>query len=220
MKQQTLSNLVKAAAAAASLAIIPAISAAGADDKASRDLPTFSKIHVKGAIELDVSVGGSQSVEIASKNIEQDRIITKVRNDTLYIDVDGDGRDFWKDVEIDVTISMEDFTGIEIKGAVDGVVEGVKSDEIEIEIGGAADLTLSGSCGKLELDVKGAGDINARKLECEEVVADVKGAGDASVYANKKVKAEIKGVGNIDIYGDPDVVDQSVKGLGEINTHK
>lgn len=189
----------------------------GEDVKEDRELGAFTKIRVKGAIELHLVAGKEQKVTIETAEKRMEHVETYVRGDTLVIDMDDDGRrNFWRNVDVNVMINMQSLEGIEVMGAVDADVEGVDSERLEIEIKGAADLDIEGSCGELELDVKGAGDISAADLRCESVEVEVKGAGNASVYASDRVEADVAGVASVSVYGKPKNVRKHVGGLGSI----
>lgn len=190
----------------------------GPDVKQDRDVETFTKIRVKGAIELQLVAGKSQKVTVETAEDRIDDVETYVRGDTLVIDMENHNRDnYWNHVDVEVYISMEKLEGIEVMGAVEAEVEGVDSDRLEIEIKGAADLEIEGKCGELELDVKGAGDISARDLKCETVEVDVAGAGSASVFASEEVDADVAGVASIKVFGKPKRVSKSSGFLSSID---
>ncbi|UTW55726.1 head GIN domain-containing protein [Kordiimonas sp. SCSIO 12610] len=183
----------------------------------TRDLAAFNQIQVKGGIELDLTAGGEQSVTVSTDSNRINLVETYVENDTLVIDLSERKRKrFWNNVDVDVKISVANFDGIEILGAVDGDLTNINSDRFEIDIRGAADLKLEGNCKTLVLDMRGAGDIDADKLECESVDVDLKGAGAASVYASQSVDALLAGVGSINVYGDPKDVNKRTGGIGTI----
>jgi hypothetical protein len=186
----------------------------------TRDLDTFTRILVKGGIELDLKAGDEQSVTIATDGNRIELVETYVKDGTLVIDLSERKRKrFWNNVEIDVDISVENFDGIEILGAVDGDLSGINSDRFEIDIKGAADLKLSGACISLVVDLKGAGDVDADNLKCDNVDVDLKGAGAASVFASQSVDALVAGVGTIDVYGNPKDVNKRTGGIGTIKIH-
>jgi len=190
----------------------------GDEVKQDRELETFTRIKVKGGIELHLVAGKDQKVSIETVEDRIADVETYVRNDTLVIDMPKHGkRNYWNNVEVTVDISMKSLEGIEVLGAVDADVRGIDSEYLEIEIKGAADLDIEGSCGELELDVKGAGDISASDLKCKSVDVDVKGAGSASVYASEKVEADVAGVASIKVFGKPKTVRKHVGGLGSIS---
>ncbi|PCI64080.1 MAG: hypothetical protein COB37_02670 [Kordiimonadales bacterium] len=187
------------------------------DAKEDRELESFTKIRVKGAIELHLTAGGDQRVTIETDEDRLEGVETYVRGDTLIIDMSDKRRNYWRNVDVDVTISLPTLAGLEVMGAVDAKLMNIDSDYLEIEIKGAAEIEIEGRCGELELDVKGAGDIDAKELKCEKVEIDLKGAGDASVYATVSVDADVSGVGNIRIFGKPKEVRKSVGGFGKIS---
>ncbi|GHF10765.1 hypothetical protein GCM10017044_00560 [Kordiimonas sediminis] len=185
-----------------------------------RDLDTFDGILVKGAIEVIVTAGEDQSVEVRTRADRQENVKTYLDGSTLVIDMDNPSRkwsDFWNETDVDVTISMETLKKLDISGAVDGRIKNLKTDTFELDLRGAADLDIEGTCDSAIYDVKGAGDIDARDFECAEVDVHVKGAGSASVYARDAVDATVSGVGSISVYGNPDKVNKSVGGIGSIS---
>ncbi len=213
--------------AVAGLAATAIVSGAGAafnfetsGDTISQDraLERFTKIRIKGALELKLVAGKDQKVTVTTEESHMKNVETYVRGDTLVIDMsDRERRSFWDDVDVNMTIHMQSFEGIEVMGAVDADIQGVESDQLDIDIKGAADIDIEGHCGTLDLEVNGAGDVSARNLECEIAEVDIRGAGNASVYASKSVDADVAGVANISIYGQPKTVRKNVGGLGSIN---
>ena len=101
-----------------------------------------------------------------------------------------------------------------IEGAADVDITGIDSDSFLLEIDGAGDVTLEGTCGEVEIEINGAGDIDAEEFECKSVDITINGAGDADVYASESVRAVLNGVGDITVYGNPSRVRPSIHGLG------
>lgn len=185
----------------------------------ARDLEEFTKITILGAAELDVTAGKSQEVTVRTEDDFLKEVLTYVKNGTLYIDMREKDRRrrFWDNVDVEVNINVENLEGIEVLGAIDGEFNDIDAENFDIEIKGAADLDIEGKCGTLNLDVKGAGDINAKNFECSSVEVQVKGAGSASVYAKEDIDADVSGVGSISIYGEPAKVRKHVGGIGSIS---
>lgn len=183
----------------------------------SRDVPVFTRIEIKGAIDLELTAGKSQSISIEAHEDHMHHITTEVSDGVLIIDMEEGGRGFWNDSNVDVTITMETLNGIDVRGAVDGNFMNINSDEFEIDIRGAADVDIKGTCGTLTLDVKGASDIDADKFKCKNVEVDVKGAGSASVFASESVDADVAGVASISVYGNPKNVRKHSGGFASIS---
>lgn len=185
----------------------------------TRELEKFTKITVLGAAEIDLTAGKSQSVSVETDSDYQDRVETYVKKGTLYIDMRENDRKskFWQNNDVEIDITVENLDAIEIRGAIEGEFKNIQAESFEITIKGAADMEIEGTCGSLELDVRGAGDVNAKNFECAAVEVDMKGAGSASVYAKDEIDADVKGVGSISIYGKPAKVRKNVSGIGSIS---
>lgn len=185
----------------------------------TRDVETFTRIQVKGGIELDLTAGKDQMVEVDAHEEYIATIKTYVRGDTLVIDMDTDDRDDsinFHGHDVRVKIGMKMLEELEVLGAVDADLHAIDSKELKIDIKGAADLDIEGTCGSLELELKGAGDVDAEDLKCENVEVAVKGVGEAVVFASKSVDADVSGIGSITVYGEPSRVRQSDGFLGSI----
>lgn len=183
-----------------------------------RDIAGFSRIQVRGAIELELTAGKDHSISIRTREDRMEDVITELDGETLVIDMEDNRRNsWWDDADVDVTITMPTLAELEVLGAVDGEIFDIESDELEIDVRGAADVEIEGTCGTLTLDVRGAGDIDADDLKCANVEVDVKGAGSASVYASDSIDARVSGVASISVYGDPKDVRKHAGGLSSIS---
>ena len=184
----------------------------------NRDVSGFTKIQVRGAIDLELTAGKEFSVHIESRANRLADVTTEIDGDTLVIDMDDKGRrNFWNNTNVEVTITMPELKELEVLGAVDGELHDIKSDDLSIDIRGAAEVDIEGTCGTLTLDVRGAGDIDADDLKCENVEVDVKGAGSATVFASQSIDANVAGVASISVYGDPKNVRKHSGGLSSIS---
>ncbi|WP_262692968.1 head GIN domain-containing protein [Kordiimonas aestuarii] len=185
----------------------------------TREVSTFTRIQVKGGIELDLTAGKDQKVTIEAYEGDMRDIKTYVRGDTLVIDLDDDDDDnnmSFHSEDVNVTISMKMLEELEVLGAVDADLRGIDSKELTIDIKGAADLEAEGTCGSLRLEIKGAGDVDTEELRCEDVEVSVRGVGEAKVFASESVDANVSGIGSITVYGEPKRVRQSDGFLGSI----
>ena len=202
-----------AAALAALLGTTMFVSSSLADDEAtdSRDVDEFTRIVIEGAMDLVIEVGGNQSVEVTTDEDYLSRVETHVDEDTLYISQKGRR---WHNADVDIEITVRSLDAITLEGAADIDVTGIDSDMFELEIDGAGDVTLEGSCDTVSIEINGAGDIDAEDLKCKSVYVIINGAGDVDAYASESVEAELNGVGDITICGDPSSVRPRIHGLG------
>lgn len=183
----------------------------------TRDLPSFERLQVRGAIELELTMGGEQTVRVRAREKDLAVIDTEVEDGTLIIgNLEEKGGNDWDVNGAEMTISVPRLTGLEILGAMDGDLRGLDVDAFELVLKGAGNVELSGSCGALEVDIRGAGNVEADDFRCKSVEVHVRGAGNADVYASESVEAKLSGIGAITVHGNPRNVDKSVGGLGEI----
>lgn len=188
--------------------------AAAQDASETRDVSEFSRVVVEGAMDININVGGRQEVEVSADRGYLSRVETRVEGDTLYISQEGRR---WRNIDVEITISVNNLSAFIIEGAADADISGIDSDSFLLEIDGAGDVTLEGTCSDAEYEINGAGDIDAEDFKCKTVDITINGAGDADVYASESIRAELNGVGDITVCGDPDRVRPSINGLGSFD---
>lgn len=192
---------------------------AGGDVTETRDVQAFHSIRVAGGIELRVKVGKDQKLDITADEDFMPHVETEVRDGVLIIDTEEDEDRSWyeSDQSVNVRITMPELQLLDIRGAVDGEIDGIDAEKLVVDIRGAAGIEIDGKCGELELEIAGAAAVDAEDLECKSVDVSLRGTGFASVYASEKVDADLRGVGAINIEGNPKKVKKSVRGIGVIN---
>jgi hypothetical protein len=183
-----------------------------ADDASKTvELMDFESIDAAGVFELEVTVGPEYRVELSGKPDDLERVQATVEGGELKLDLEkreaGEQRHRHSGVTAKISTPM--LKAIEFSGVVDGEISGVNAESFKVEISGVGDVELSGTCGALNADVSGVGDLDAQELQCKSVDVTVSGVGDASVYASDSVEATVSGMGDISIYGSPKSVEKS-----------
>ncbi len=196
-----------------------AIAQAG-DVTESRDHSSFERIIIDDAgVGIDVIVGGDFSVTVRGSEKWVDRITTTVDHDALVISrKEKKTVNFGSDNRIIIT--MPSFTGLEVEGAVDADISGVDGEKLDFEIDGAGNIEIKGKCGRLKVDINGAGNFEGRDLKCEDVRIKINGAGNVKAYGSKSADLEINGFGNIDLYGKPKEINKDKSWFSNITIHK
>ncbi len=92
---------------------------------------------------------------------------------------------------------------LDIKGGADVYIYNIDTVNTDISIAGAASMDLSGKTGLFELELAGAGTIDAKSLVAEKAEVEISGAGTAEVSVIEELFADIDGVGTLTYYGDP-----------------
>ena len=183
----------------------------------THDIKDFTKIRITGVYELDVQVGEDFSVFTSGKHKDVEGMEVYLKGSTLVLAQDEDakksinfnGRKNRNNSGIRAVITMPALDGLDITGIGSGDVKGINSKRFEIESAGISDMELSGTCGKLDVDMAGIGEIRAEDLKCEDVDVDLAGMGEISVYASESVSADAAGMGSIEVYGNPKDVEKS-----------
>ncbi len=185
---------------------------------AVRDLPTFTAVSLRGSMDLVVTSGEDQRVEIIAKPEMLEYIHTRVTRGELRIWTDRKSRLFSRRGRIEVHVSMADLRGIEINGSGDARASGIDTDKFALEINGSGDATLQGRCETVSYEINGSGDIDAAALKCVDGSVEINGSGDADIALTGKLSAEINGSGDILALGAPRIERFSSHGSGSIRT--
>ncbi|WP_425407932.1 head GIN domain-containing protein [Hyphococcus sp.] len=183
------------------------------------DVTGFDRIDIAGVYEIDVTVGGDYSVQISGAPSEMEKLDASVSNGELVLDQDRSKKTkrSWRNTGLTAVIILPSLSAIDIAGVADATVRGVEGDEFRVDLSGVGDIDVSGTCGRLDADVSGVGELNARALECRDVDVEVSGIGEAKVYASQSVDAAVNGIGSISVYGSPENVDKSSTFLSSIS---
>lgn len=183
----------------------------------THSLKDFNKIRITGVYELDVQVGEEFSVFTSGKHKDVENMRVYLKGSTLVLaqNEDGDkninwnGRKKKNNSGIKAIITLPTLKSLDITGIGAGEIKGIESDRLDVEVAGISDMELSGTCGTLDVEMAGLGELRADNLECENVDVDLAGMGEISVYASKSVEADAAGMGSIEVYGNPEDVEKS-----------
>lgn len=209
---------------AAALMVATALTAFAKDDEnqgglgAVRDLPVFTAVSLRGSMDLVVTSGEDQHVEIIAKPEMLEYIHTRVTRGELRIWTDRKSRLFNHRGKIVVHISVADLRGIDINGSGNARASGIDTDKFALEINGSGDAILQGRCDTVSYEINGSGDIDAAALKCVDGSVEINGSGDADIALTGKLSAEINGSGDILAVGAPRIERFSSHGSGSIRT--
>jgi len=200
----------------------------------TRDLPDFSGIKVASGIDVFLTQGENQHVEVEADENLQDWIRTEVEGSVLHIYTDKYIR-LAKTKKVHITCktvekievsSAGDVTGlspfktdkldISMSSAGDLKLE-VEATEINISISSAGNVSLKGKTGTLSADLSSAGDLNAFDLEARVGDISVSSAGSARVYVTEEASFRSNSAGDIDYKGEPRIKEIQTSSAGSVN---
>jgi hypothetical protein len=205
---------------------------------------SFSRIDLRGPIDVLVREGGATSVSVTGDSETQARVQTRVEGDTLVVDLDDDrGEGMCFGICIDtgddakVTVTLPAFRGATIEGSGDLAVEASGAHpEVDFDVRGSGDVTykgdaevvrcaidgsgdvlLRGTGRRLEAVVHGSGDVKARDFPVEGGVYEIDGSGDiATIVHGGEVSVHINGSGDLLYGGEARITSLDVSGSGSV----
>lgn len=171
------------------------------DTMATRDttVGAFSSLNCSVACDV-VYTSGDCAVKISGPDNIIPLITIENNDGTLKVSKDNKYK-FNRAEKITLTVSCPQLEAVKVNGAVDfDAPTGITATNFSVEVNGAADMEIKGlKAGTATLNVNGAADIDIEGLDCSLLQMEVNGAGDVvlSGRADKSV-ANINGAGNID----------------------
>lgn len=134
--------------------------------------PSLNQVIVNGSADLDIEhFKSADDLELTVYGAG-DFQLRDISCDAFLVDVNGAG-------DLDVTELCCSRSAVTVNGAGDVDLEFIAAPEVNVSVNGAGDVRLSGVAGKVRYSISGAGNIDARKLSCEDF--DGKKAGVGSI---------------------------------------
>lgn len=196
-------------------------------------LDKFSEIYIEGGYRIHLIQGDENKVVVKANDSDVfDYLQVKQWNDELRIDIEPDH------IELDriaLYITFKEMDKLHIEGGVklftDGYLDlkdfdmyvgggakiemNMKADEVKIVGEGGVLFELDGIAKSLEVNLSGAGHVDADDFKVKDATVKIEGVGTGSVHATETLYARIEGVGKVSYKGNPDVT-KDVDGLGSV----
>lgn len=200
-------------------------------------LEAFSAIEALGSMDIAISQGAEQKVEVTGHANIIDQIETSVNNGIWKIKLK-DGS--YKNADLSFNIVIPELNGASMEGSGDIDINDFSSKEsVSLRIIGSGDIQLDENtgCKNLNIDIEGSGNIKAIGafsdivnvnieivgsgssdgfvLEADQVEVNIVGSADCSVMAHTSLKVTIDGSGTVRYKGEP-VIESDISGSGRI----
>jgi hypothetical protein len=180
-----------------------------------RDVEDFHGIDVGGVFKVEVIAGRTTGVEVQADDNLLPLISTHVDDDgILHIDSE---RRLKSQNDIHVRVTMPDVDSLDVSGAANVTVTGLKNDGINLDASGASRIKMSGETAKLTVDVSGASKILADDLSVVNANVDASGASAVEVNVTGKLAADLSGASNVTYSGSPTSVEKKTSGASHVN---
>jgi hypothetical protein len=178
-----------------------------------REVASFSRISNEGIIELDVSQGDSEFLEITADDNIIDRVRTRVVNGELLLYLDGDS---FRDIRIRAVVTTARLSGIRNSGTGDVTARNLAgASNFTLYNSGTANVTLEGNATSLTLENEGSGDVSAFNFLVEKADISLLGSGNCEVHCTDSMKVFIEGSGDLYYWGNPSI-EAVIEGSGKV----
>ena len=192
------------------------------EDKRTLSFENFDSISISNSADVFLSYGEEQSVVVSASETQFDKLNMEVKRGSLLIkNKKNRGNNNWNwrknDKRLQVYITMPTIKEIAIAGSGDFVMEDeFNLPSLDISIAGSGDVVLKkGSAEKFSVSIAGSGDVDSN-LETVSSEVSIAGSGDVELIVEKRLEISIAGSGDVTYKGNPDHVDISSVGSGEV----
>lgn len=200
----------------------------------TRDVPEFTGVKVGSGIDVFLTQGDNQRVEVEADENLQEWIRTEVKGSVLHIYTDKNIR-LAKAKRVNINCKILDRIDISSAGDVTAVNRfkadkldidmssagdlnlEVEANEISISISSAGNAVLKGKTDTLKADLSSAGDLNAYDLEAKYGEISVSSAGSARVFVTDEASFHSSSAGDIDYKGEPRMKEIHTSSAGSVN---
>lgn len=209
------------------------------DWKETRPVGSFSGLSVGSGIDVYLTQGNSEKLTIEAKGIDEEDVISDVRNGTLRLSIDRKGMgifSFWRSSSVKAYVTFRQLGKLTASGGADVSGQGklsfrdldvsasggadvklnLTADELNASASGGADIVLEGQARTLNADGSGGADLDARKLIVETGNANSSGGSDVYINATRELTLKASGGSDIYYYGSARVAGQSKSGGSDI----
>ena len=200
-----------------------------------RAVGAFERIRLVGVADVRITIGDSCHVKVSTDDNLLDNIVTEITGRrTLVIDNEGS---FSTSRGVQVEITMPTLSLVEADGSGDVEIVGLKSESLEIELGGSGTVDFDGEVKQLDISIGGSGGVTSHDLKAEDVRIETNGSGDVELRGSaRNLECAVHGSGDIEashlqteragaqVYGSGDIsvyatiaFDGAIYGSGDID---
>jgi Putative auto-transporter adhesin, head GIN domain len=179
----------------------------------ARQVAAFDAIDVRGALDVEITAGSAQQIAIDGDDNLVPLVHTEVSGHILTIRTE---RSYHAKVPLIAHVAMPSFTGLDLSGAGNVRVEHIAGGDVALTVSGAGKLTAAGSAHELDVDLSGAGSIDAEALHVEHALVKLGGTGDVDVNASNALSVRISGAGHVRYDGHPAQLYKQISGVGSL----
>lgn len=206
----------------------------GPVENESRKIGNFDEIEVSHGINLYLTSGKTNQLEVESNRSLLNRLITEVRGSKLKIYFDGP---FILTKTANVYLTASTVRSISASGGSDVFGENtlrseelelnasggsdiqldIEAENIEVNVSGGADVVLKGQATYMEAKTSGGSDLKAFDLIVKRAKLEASGGSDINAFVEDALEARASGGADIRYKGNPRTIDSRNSAGGDIS---
>jgi hypothetical protein len=191
----------------------PAITGSGTPQTESRDVASFGRVSVGGALHAEITVGPAAAVQVTGDDNLVPLVRADVVGDELRLTLEENVR---PKVPLRVIVTAPKLAGVRAGGASSVKAVGIDAERLDADASGASSLDLAGRVSTLKGEVSGASSLRARGLAAAVTTLDVAGASSAAVNCTGRLSADVSGASSLTYFGKPGSVEPRVSGASTV----
>lgn len=191
-----------------------------------RNLKGFEEIEINGSPTVYYTQSDSCSVKVTGPEDYVKNILTETNGRTLTIRNKGKigfvNFQMGDEDELAVYVTSPDLIGISLNGSGDFISNHrIDTDKMEIMLRGSGDIDVKDLiCDRCEVELIGSGDIELGRLDTKALSASLVGSGDIDLdlWNTSNTRLALRGSGDIDatFHENCDAVECELRGSGDI----
>lgn len=210
----------------------------GKIESETREVQDFLAVSINYPTDVVIQQGKVESVKVEADDNLLPQLTTEVNDETLVIE---NKEESWSQrvnptERVKITITVKDLREIEFSSAGSLRLNGLKTDELSVNLNGAGEMILNdldvnklesrlsgagnikanGTADELDLRISGVGSFEAPELQSMVASVRISGAGSATVRVEDDLTARVSGAGSVKYYGSPNL-DEDVSGAGSVS---
>lgn len=179
-----------------------------------RDLKGFKAVDVGGVFEVAITAGKDFEVEIETDDNLLPLITTEVNDGVLQI---GSKCRISPTDKIRVRVSAPDINGLEVSGAANVTLNGLRNSSLAVDSSGASKIKIAGETAKFTAETSGASKIDAEDLRAVDANIDGSGASHVDINVTGELNADLSGASKVNYSGTPTAVHKKTSGAGTVS---
>jgi hypothetical protein len=169
-----------------------------------RPVASFDAVSLSGVGRLFIQQTGSESLEVTA----EDNVLEVLRSDVVggrLVLGPEPGTSISNHREIEYRLTVAELNELEVSGACEVEVEGLRTDLLRVWVSGSSRVAASGVVDRQELVFSGASGYRGEALASRAVRLDVSGVSALQVRVSETLEGSASGVSVVEYYGRPAV---------------